>query len=171
VGDNPGVGAAAATLAVRTYLDGEKKIRPLSSSIVRGTNYTAPSVEEHARLYHEGARTCYQRFGHPSDEALAEKVAALEGAESALVFASGMAAISTSLLAHLPPGSHVMAAEQIFAQTEEMLRWLEAGCGVDITFVDVLDLERVASFLIHRRPGCCCAGSRRLMRDSTSLGD
>jgi methionine-gamma-lyase len=137
--------ASAATLAVRTYLDIERKNRPLSSSIVRGTNYTAPSVEEHARLYHEGARTFYQRFGHPSEEALAEKVAALEGAESALVFASGMAAISTSILAHLPLGSHVIAAEQIFAQTEEFLRWLEAGRNVDITFVDVRDLEGVAS--------------------------
>jgi cystathionine beta-lyase/cystathionine gamma-synthase len=145
VDEKQGVSAAAATLAVRTYLDGEKGNRPLSSSIARGTVYTAPSAEEHARLYQEGARTFYQRFGHPSEEALAEKVAALEGAESALVFASGMAAISTSLLAHLPPGSHVIAAEQIFAQTEEMLRWLEAGCGVDITCVDVRDLEGVAS--------------------------
>jgi len=145
VGEKQGVSAAAATLAVRTYLDGEKQNRPLSSSIVRGTAYTAPSVEEHARLYHEGASTFYQRFGHPSEAALAEKVAALEGAESALVFASGMAAISTSLLAHLPPGSHVIAAEQIFAQTEELLRWLEDGRGVDITFIDVRDPQCVAS--------------------------
>lgn len=145
MGEKQGVSTAAATLAVRTYLDGERKNRPLSSSIVRGTVHTAPCVEEHARLYHEGTRTFYQRFGHPSEEALVEKVAALEGAESALVFASGMAAISTSLLAHLPPGSHVIAAEQIFAQTEEMLRWLEGGCGVDITFIDVRDLQGVAS--------------------------
>src|SRR5580698_4154424 len=99
VGEKGAVGAAAATLAARTYLDGERQNRPLSSSIVRGTVYTAPSVEEHARLYQQGARTFYQRFGHPGEEELAEKVAALEGAESALVFASGMAAISTSLLA------------------------------------------------------------------------
>jgi methionine-gamma-lyase len=145
VGEKGAVGAAAATLAARTYLDGERQNRPLSSSIVRGTVYTAPSVEEHARLYQQGARTFYQRFGHPGEEELAEKVAALEGAESALVFASGMAAISTSLLAHLTPGSHVIAAEQVFAQTEEMLRWLEGGRGVDVTFVDVRDLGGVAS--------------------------
>lgn len=138
---------AAATLAVRTYLDGARKNRPLASSIVRGTIYTAPSAEEHARLYQDGAKTFYQRFGHPSEEELAEKVAALENAESALVFASGMAAISTALLAHLPPGSHVIAGEQIFAQTDEVLRWLEAGRGVDVTFLDTRDLRGIASAL------------------------
>ena len=56
-------GMAAATLAARTYLDGERKNRPLSSSIVRGTVYTAPSAEEHARLYQQAAKTFYQRFG------------------------------------------------------------------------------------------------------------
>ena len=140
-------GMSAATLAARTYLDGARKNRPLTSSIVRGTIYTAPSAEEHARLYQEGAKTFYQRFGHPSDEDLAEKIAALESAESALVFASGMAAISSALLAHLPPGSHVIAGEQIFAQTDEVLRWLESGRGVEVSFLDTRDLRAVASAL------------------------
>lgn len=147
MGDERASSMKAGTVAVRTYLDGERKNRPLASSIVRGTIYTAASAEEHARLYQEGATTFYQRFGHPSEEELAEKVAALERAESALVFASGMAAISTALLAHLPPGSHVVAADQIFAQTDEVLRWLEAGRGVDVTFIDTRDLRGVASAL------------------------
>jgi methionine-gamma-lyase len=138
---------SAATLAARTYLDDARKNRPLTSSIIRGTVYTAPSAEEHARLYQEGAKTFYQRFGHPSEEDLAEKVAALESAESALVFASGMAAISSALLAHLPPASHVIAGEQIFAQTDEVLRWLESGRGVEVTFLDTRDLRAVASAL------------------------
>jgi len=140
-------GMSAATLAARTYLDGARKNRPLTSSIVRGTIYTAPSAEEHARLYQEGANTFYQRFGHPSEEDLAEKVAALESAESALVFASGMAAISSALLAHLSPGAHVIAGEQIFAQTDEVLRWLASGRGVEVTFLDTRDLRAVASAL------------------------
>ncbi len=119
----------------------------MASSIVRGTIYTAPSAEAHARLYQDRANTFYQRFGHPSEEELAEKVAALESAESALVFASGMAAISTALLAHLPPGSHVIAGEQIFAQTDEVLRWLESGRGVDVSFVDTRNLRAIASVL------------------------
>jgi len=138
---------SAATLAARTYLDGARKNRPLTSSIIRGTIYTAPSAEEHARLYQEGAKTFYQRFGHPSEEDLAGKVAALESAASALVFASGMAAISSALLAHLPPGSHVIAGEQIFAQTDEVLRWLASGRGVEVTFLDTRDLRAVASAL------------------------
>jgi cystathionine beta-lyase/cystathionine gamma-synthase len=132
-----------ATLATRTYLDGEKQNRPLSTPISRGTIYTAPSAVEHARLYREHTETFYQRFGHPGENELADKIAALEAAEAGLVFASGMAAISTSLLAHLPPGSHVIAAEQIFAQTEEILRWLKKGRGVDVTFVDTRDVDRV----------------------------
>jgi cystathionine beta-lyase/cystathionine gamma-synthase len=132
-----------ATLAARTYLDGKKQNRPLSTLISRGTVYTAPSPVEHARLYRDHSQTFYQRFGHPGEDELADKIAALEGAEAGLVFASGMAAISTSLLAHLPPGSHVIAGEQIFAQTEEILRWLKKGRGVDVTFVDTRDVDRV----------------------------
>jgi methionine-gamma-lyase len=147
MGNNRGLSMTPATVAARTYLDAERKNRPLASSIVRGTIHTAPSAEEHARLYQEGAMTFYQRFGHPNEEELVEKVAALERAESALVFASGMAAISAALLAHLPPGSHVIAGKQIFAQTDEVLRWLEAGRGVDVTFVDTRDLQGVASAL------------------------
>ena len=132
-----------ATLAARTYLDGKKQNRPLSTPISRGTVYTAPSAVEHARLYRDHSQTFYQRFGHPGEDELADKIAALEGAEAGLVFASGMAAISTSLLAHLPPGSHVIAGEQIFAQTEEILRWLKNGRGVDVTFVDTRDVDLV----------------------------
>jgi cystathionine beta-lyase/cystathionine gamma-synthase len=132
-----------ATLAARTYLDGLKDNRPLSSSIVRGTIFTAPTAAEHARLYRERTRTFYQRFGHPSEDEVAAKIAALEGAESALVFSSGMAAISTALLAHLPPGSHVIAGDQIFAQTEEILHWLADGRGVEVTFVDTRRLDQV----------------------------
>jgi cystathionine beta-lyase/cystathionine gamma-synthase len=138
-----GRGWTRATLAARTYLDEQKQNRPLSTTISRGTVYTAPSAVEHARLYTDHAQTFYQRFGHPSEDELADKIAALEAAEAALVFASGMAAISTSLLAHLPPRSHVIAGEQIFAQTEEILRWLEKGRGVDVSFVDTREPDRV----------------------------
>ncbi|MES2255480.1 MAG: aminotransferase class I/II-fold pyridoxal phosphate-dependent enzyme [Pseudomonadota bacterium] len=141
-----------ATLAARTYLDGLKDNRPLSTSIIRGTIFTAPTATEHARLYREQAKTFYQRFGHPSEDDLADKLAALEGAEGALVFASGMAAISTALLAHLPPGSHVIAGDQIFAQTEEVLRWLSDGRGVEVTFVDPRQLDQLsASFRANTR--------------------
>jgi cystathionine beta-lyase/cystathionine gamma-synthase len=143
---------ALATLAARTYLDGIKDNRPLSSSIMRGTIFTAPTAAEHARLYRERAKTFYQRFGHPSEDEVANKIAALEGAEGALVFASGMAAISTALLAHLPPGSHVIAGNQIFAQTEEILHWLANGRGVEVTFVDTRRLDQVeASFRPNTR--------------------
>lgn len=131
------------TLAPRTYLDRTKGNRPLSTPIIRGAIFAAPSSQEHARLYQSNAETFYHRFGHPGENELAKKVAALEDAESAIVFASGMATISTTLMAHLASGSHVISGDQIFAQTQELLEWLSNGRGVRVDFVDMRELDLV----------------------------
>ena len=65
--------------------------------------------------YHD---VVYPRLNNlPNHRQLGRKLAALEGAEAATVTSSGMAAISTSLLAFLKPGDHVVAQREIFAQT------------------------------------------------------
>ena len=56
-------------------------------------------------------------FNTPNQEALAQKLAALEGGESALIFGSGMAAISTALLSQLNQGDHVVFQNDIYGGT------------------------------------------------------
>jgi methionine-gamma-lyase len=132
------------TLCARAWPQNNGEVRPLSLPIERASVYAASSAAQHADLFRSGADTFYLRFGHPSEKPLAEKIATLEGAEAAAVFASGMAAISTTLIAHLRPGDHVVTGDQIFDQTDTTFTWLAETCGVEVTRVDTQETGKVA---------------------------
>ncbi len=140
------------TIAVRTYMDGLRKNRPLSEPIIQGTIFTAASADAHANLFQAGQPTFYQRFGHPTSNAAAAKVAALENAESALAFSSGMAAVSTTLLGLLGAGQHIVVGRQIFDQTETLLAHLQDQLGLEVSRVDTTQVEDVKSVA---RPDTC----------------
>jgi cystathionine beta-lyase/cystathionine gamma-synthase len=71
----------------------------------------------------------------PNHHALHEKLAALEGAEAALVTSSGMAAISTALLASLAPGDHVLVQRCPYGGTHDLFTGFLARVGIAHTFV------------------------------------
>lgn len=75
----------------------------------------------------------------PNHAALHEKLAALEGTEAALVTASGMAAISTSLLMVLEPGDHVIAHHSLYGGTYDLLTKDLKRLGIGCSFVDASD--------------------------------
>lgn len=132
------------TRAVKTYLDRARINRPINTPIVQSTVYQAASSAELGRMFKQKADGVYTRFGHPTLTAVADKVAALEGAETALAFSSGMAAISTALAAHLRPGDHVVAQREIFAQTFRFLEDFMRPFGVETDYVDATRPDEVA---------------------------
>jgi methionine-gamma-lyase len=89
----------------------------------------------------------YTRTGNPTTSALEEKVAALEGAESALACSSGMAAVSTTLFSLLNAGDHCIASEDVFIITRFLLDDVLASKGVEVTRLDVTDLDAVQAAL------------------------
>jgi cystathionine beta-lyase/cystathionine gamma-synthase len=78
--------------------------------------------------------TWYTRLGNPTVEAVARTVAALEGADAALLYASGMAAIAAALHVLAPAGARVVAARELYGDTYTLLtRDLPArGCAVEL---------------------------------------
>src|SRR4030095_6391829 len=64
------------------------------------------------------------------------KLAAIESAESGLVTASGMAAISTTLLTVLAPGDHMLAQDCLYGGTLDLLNTELAALGIETTFID-----------------------------------
>ncbi len=78
----------------------------------------------------------YGRYGNPTVASFEEAVAALEGAESSLAFASGMGAISTVVLALCGQGSHIVAQRQLYSATLAFLQGPCARFGIAVTFVD-----------------------------------
>jgi cystathionine beta-lyase/cystathionine gamma-synthase len=85
----------------------------------------------------------YSRTGNPTTRALEEKIAALEGAEDSVVSASGMAAVSSTLLAHLSAGDHVVVGEELFVISQQLLAEDLPRRGIAVTAVDPIDGQAV----------------------------
>jgi len=87
----------------------------------------------------------YSRTGNPTNRALEEKIASLEGAEDAVVSSSGMAAVSATLFAHLGAGDHVVVGDELFAITKVLLDEDFPRRGIAVTRVDTTDLAALES--------------------------
>jgi cystathionine beta-lyase/cystathionine gamma-synthase len=79
----------------------------------------------------------YPRYGNsPNAEIVQDRVAALEGAESAVLLASGMGAVACALLALLRPGDHLLASGAIYGGVSRLLATEFATFGIDVTLID-----------------------------------
>jgi cystathionine beta-lyase/cystathionine gamma-synthase len=89
----------------------------------------------------------YTRWSNPSLRTLEEKMAALEGAEAGIVFASGMAAVSGVLFTFLGAGDHVVASDVCYAASVELLGMHAGRYGIEVSLVDTGDAEAVRNAL------------------------
>lgn len=87
----------------------------------------------------------YGRWGSPTVAMLEKKLAALEGVEDCLCTASGMAAASAIFLTFLSAGDHLVVSDVSYAGVAEMARDTLPRLGIEITTVDMSDLEAVAN--------------------------
>ena len=89
----------------------------------------------------------YARWGSPTVEMLARKVAALEGTEDALCLASGMAAASAIFLTLLSAGDHVIVSDVSYAGVAELARDTLPRYGIAVSLVDMSDLDALGATL------------------------
>jgi methionine-gamma-lyase len=116
---------------------------------------TSAFQDESAEHFHAVATTplsteFYTRYGSPNQQHPASIIAELEGAENALVFASGVAAAATTALALLKAGDHVVAQSVIYTGTTGLLQEVLAKFGVTTTFVDQRDPAAFAAAITDR---------------------
>lgn len=92
----------------------------------------------------------YSRTGNPTNRALEEKIASLEGAEDTVVAASGMASVAATLFAHLDQGDHIVVGDELFAIT--VVLWQEdlPRRGIDVTAVDMTDVAAIEAAITPR---------------------
>ena len=86
-------------------------------------------------------------FNTPNQEYLSKKIAALEHAEAAMIFGSGMAAISTTLLAFLKAGDHIIIQNDIYGGTRNLLEEHFANYNIEYSFTDGLDVSEFEKVL------------------------
>jgi cystathionine gamma-synthase len=98
------------------------------------------------REYQEGRlqREEYGRYGNPTWKAVEGKLCQLEGAEEAVLFASGMCAATTLFLALLPPGSHLIVTSDCYRRTRQFIRQYLGRMGVETTVIDPADTRQLA---------------------------
>ena len=87
------------------------------------------------------------RYYNPTNRAVERKIADLEGAEDALVFSSGMAAICTTLINFLGQGDRIVTTRNLYGGTVGVLDQDFVRFGIDVHYVDVRDLEAVEKAL------------------------
>ena len=92
----------------------------------------------------------YSRTGNPTNRALEEKIASLEGAEDAVVSSSGMAAVSATLFAHLGAGDHVVLGDELFAITRVLWEDDLPRREIGVTAVDMSDLAAIEAAITDR---------------------
>jgi len=85
----------------------------------------------------------YTRLGNPTQSALEEKMAALEGAEAAIATASGMAAISSSVMAVAFAGDHILAHDCLYGCTHSLMEEILPRYGIEVTFADLSTLDNI----------------------------
>ncbi len=116
--------------------------------IVQTSLFTFGSFEEMASTYRgERTRYVYSRTTNPTVRMFEEKIAALEGADDAIGFASGMGAISGTILAFVEPGDRIVCVRHVYPDTYRLCETLLRRLGVSTTYVDGLDHAAVAAAL------------------------
>ncbi len=86
----------------------------------------------------------YGRYSNPTQTAAEGKLAALEGAEGAVLFATGMSAITTTMLALLSGGDHAIVVRDSYRRTREFAASFLPRYGVETTLVPIGDLDALA---------------------------
>lgn len=133
------------TVAVHGGEERRKPYGALTTPIVQSSTYTFADTAEildFMRRKESGGlpvRDEYGRYSNPTQTTAERKIAALEGGARALLFASGMNAITTTLLTLLSSGDHVVMVEGAYRRTVEFAREFLPRWGIETTFVPIDD--------------------------------
>jgi cystathionine beta-lyase/cystathionine gamma-synthase len=128
------------TEAVRGGTNIDKKNGPLATPVYQTSTFEVRDMQEQLRL--TPTDTYYTRYGNPTNTVAEKAIAELEGVDAALLFSSGMAAITTSILGLVKTGDHIVAQRDIYGGVIKFLsQWLPK-MGVETTFVDTNDIDQ-----------------------------
>jgi cystathionine gamma-synthase len=116
----------------------------ITTPIVQSSTFIFRNADE-IRQLKEGAKDRYEysRYGHPTQSAAEAKLAALEGAEDAVLFSSGMSAITTTLYAMLRTGDHVIITDDAYKRTLDFCKACLPRFGIEATVVRMGDYQAI----------------------------
>ena len=162
------------TRAVHTPAPPVPQQQPIGLPVYRTASFGFESADEYRDILNDSLQGySYSRIDNPTADAFAQGVAALEGVGvgyqvAGQPFASGMAAISTTLMALTAAGDHVVCPRQVYGGTYGLLANLLSRFGVTTSFVDGSDLEAVRAAI---RPETKVLWGETLANPTMSVAD
>jgi cystathionine beta-lyase/cystathionine gamma-synthase len=121
---------------------------PLVPPLYQTSVYTVPDLDTYDRIINgEEPGFFYARDSHPNARHLAGQIADVEGASWATVCASGMAAISATILSLVQQGDRIVASASLYGRTTILFKQEMPRFGVQTTFVDAANLDAVRDAL------------------------
>jgi O-acetylhomoserine (thiol)-lyase len=130
-----------------TILHADRKDQPehgvLHKPIHTSVAYGYEDARELAEVFQNKRKGyAYGRQNNPTIDALANKITLMEQGLDSVIFATGMAAIGSTLLALLRSGDHIVSSAFLFGNTNSLFNTLN-GLGIEVTFVDATDVSNV----------------------------
>ncbi len=135
----------ASTQAVHAGRDRRQPNNSLTTPLIQTATYTFADTTDLIDYMESKAdgnsadHPEYGRYGNPTVRAVEKRLAALEGAEDAALFASGMAAVTNTLLSMLPSGSHIILTDDCYRRTRQFVLAFLKRLGIENTVVPMGD--------------------------------
>jgi cystathionine gamma-synthase len=130
------------TESVRGASNLEKRNAPMAQPIYQTSTFQVTDSDQQLRA--TSTDMFYTRYGNPTHTAVESAIAELEGTDAALLFASGMNAITTGILAMVKSGDHIVAQRDIYGGVTKFLSTWLPKLGVETTFVDTTEYDQHA---------------------------
>ncbi|WP_076408622.1 PLP-dependent aspartate aminotransferase family protein [Shewanella sp. UCD-KL12] len=133
------------------------KTGALVSPLCQSATFVFDNAEQGgARFAGEEPGYIYTRLGNPTTAELERKMAELEGAQAAAATASGMAAVSSALLANLSHGDHLVASKAVYGCTFSLMTSQFEKFGIAVTLVDFKDIEAITAAITAKTKVLFC---------------
>ncbi len=133
------------TQAIRTQLE-RTQFQEHSVPLYLTSSFVFEDAEDmRASFAEEKERNIYSRYSNPNTNEFIEKICKMEGAESGFAFASGMAAVYSTLAALLNSGDHIVSAGSVFGATHSLFINYFPKWGIETTYFDINKPETIES--------------------------
>ncbi|MEG0367899.1 MAG: aminotransferase class I/II-fold pyridoxal phosphate-dependent enzyme, partial [Coprobacillus sp.] len=121
----------------------EKGYQTISPEIALTSSFQFKDFDHYVRVNSQGEFAyTYTRDGNPTTAILEEKIASLEGGEVGKAFASGMGAISSTILSLVQQGDHIIIVNTVYGSAVKFIQQM-SKFGVECTKIDVIDTEEI----------------------------
>ena len=135
------------TQAIRTQLE-RTQFQEHSVPLYLTSSFVFEDAEDmRASFAEEKDRNIYSRYSNPNTNEFIEKICKMEGAESGFAFASGMAAVYSTLAALLNSGDHIVSASSVFGATHSLFVNYFPKWGIETSYFDIDKPETIESFI------------------------